>query len=254
LERDELVSRALEGVFRSLRGAHGAGARQDAMDALFRRFVEPGDLVFDGGALAGDGVSSFRRLGARVIAIEPQSLFVDALSHIHGRDPLVVLVRRALNETTGKVLLRLNSDHPGLSTISDAFIARAATIPDWDGLTWDESVDVEAVTLDALIARYGTPAFIRIHAVGYEDAVLRGLSHPVKALSFNFVAIMRDIAAACLERLSLLGDYRYNLSIGENHTLAFDQWSSVSETVGHLFNLPRDVTSGDIYAALAVPQ
>jgi hypothetical protein len=65
---------------------------------------------------------------------------------------------------------------------------------------------------------------------------------------------MRDIAAACLERLSLLGDYRYNLSIGENHTLAFDQWSSVSETVGHLFNLPRDVMSGDIYAALAVPR
>jgi len=246
-----LVSRALEGVFRALRGAHGADASRDAMDVLFRRFVEPGDLVFDGGALAGDGISSFRRLGARVIAIEPQSLFVDALAHIHGRDPLVVLAPRALSETTGRIVLRLNGDHPAFSTLSDAFVARAATIPDWDGLTWDESVDVEAVTLDALIARYGMPTFIRVRAVGYEDAVLRGLSHPVNALSFNFIAIMRDIAAASLERLSLLGDYRYNMSIGENHTLAFDQWSSVSEMVGHLFNLPRDVRSGDIYAALA---
>jgi hypothetical protein len=54
-------------------------------------------------------------------------------------------------------------------------------------------------------------------------------------LSFNFIAIMRDIAAVSLERLSLLGDYRYNSSTGENHTLAFDQWRSVREIAGHLF-------------------
>ena len=44
---------------------------------------------------------------------------------------------------------------------------------------------------------------------------------------------MRDIAAACLERLSVLGDYRYNLAKS-------------------LFTLSRDVTLGDNYAALAV--
>jgi len=42
------------------------------MDRLYRRFVQPGDLVFDVGAHVGDRIASFRRLGARVVAIEPQ--------------------------------------------------------------------------------------------------------------------------------------------------------------------------------------
>ncbi len=90
-----MVSRALQGVFRSLRLYHGPDAPKAAMDALYRQFVEPGDLVFDIGAHVGDRVSSFRRLGARVIAVEPQPLLVSALRHIHGRDPLVEIVARA---------------------------------------------------------------------------------------------------------------------------------------------------------------
>jgi hypothetical protein len=65
-----------------------------------------------------------------------------------------------------------------------------------------------------------------------EDMIDRKPSHPIMVLSFNFIAIMRDIAAVSLERLSLLGDYRYNSSTGENHTLAFDQWRSVREIAG----------------------
>ena len=43
-----------------------------AMDRLYGQFVRPGDLVFDIGAHVGDRVASFRRLGARVVAVEPQ--------------------------------------------------------------------------------------------------------------------------------------------------------------------------------------
>ena len=39
---------------------------------LYARFVKPGDLVFDIGAHVGDRVAAFRRLGARVVALEPQ--------------------------------------------------------------------------------------------------------------------------------------------------------------------------------------
>ena len=42
------------------------------MDALYARFLRAGDLAFDIGAHVGDRVSSFRRLGARVVALEPQ--------------------------------------------------------------------------------------------------------------------------------------------------------------------------------------
>ena len=48
--------------------------RDAAMDALYARFVRPGDLAFDIGSHVGDRIGSFRRLGARVVALEPQPL------------------------------------------------------------------------------------------------------------------------------------------------------------------------------------
>ena len=246
-----MVSRALQGVFRSLRIYHGPDVPRAAMDALYRRFMEPGDLVFDIGAHVGDRVSSFRRLGARVLAVEPQSLLIDVLTHIHGRDPLVVILPRALGARSGKQAFHLNTDNPTVSTISDAFLQRAGDAPGWEGQSWDDDVDVDVVTLDALLARFGIPAFIKIDVEGYEDAVLRGLSHPVKALSFEFTTIMRDTAVACLERLALLGDYRYNFALGETQRLTFENWLSEAEMATHLFSLPHEANSGDVYAALA---
>ncbi|AGK57994.1 FkbM family methyltransferase [Hyphomicrobium denitrificans 1NES1] len=246
-----MVSRALQGVFRSLRIYHGPDVPRAAMDALYRRFMEPGDLVFDIGAHVGDRVSSFRRLGARVVAIEPQSLLIDALAHIHGRDPLVVILPRALGARSGRQAFHLNTDNPTVSTISDAFLQRAGQAPGWEEQSWDDEVDVDVVTLDALLARFGIPAFIKIDVEGYEDAVLCGLSHPVKALSFEFTTIMRDTAIACLERLSLLGDYRYNFALGETQRLTFESWLSEAEMATHLFSLPHEANSGDVYAVLA---
>ena len=57
------------------------------MDALYARFVKAGDLAFDIGAHVGDRISSFRRLGARVVALEPQPGPARAIRLIHGRDP-----------------------------------------------------------------------------------------------------------------------------------------------------------------------
>ncbi|MFT3731229.1 MAG: FkbM family methyltransferase [Hyphomicrobium sp.] len=246
-----MVSQALSGVFRSLRIYLGPDAPRDAMDELYRRFVEPGSLVFDIGAHVGDRVSSFRRLGARVVAVEPQPLLFSALNHIHGRDPLVEIVDRAVGADAGVRDLFVNTANPTVSTLSEDFVHQADGARGWEGQVWDVHIPIEIVTLDGLIARYGMPAFIKIDVEGYEDAVLRGLSQPVKALSFEFTTIARDVAMACFDRLSALGDYRFNLSLGETQKLDFDHWRSDQEMAAHLSNLPHDANSGDVYAMLA---
>ena len=65
---------------RSLRTYYGDPARARAMDALYRRFLKPGDLAFDIGAHVGDRIAAFRRLGARVLALLAHELVLD-----HGR-------------------------------------------------------------------------------------------------------------------------------------------------------------------------
>jgi FkbM family methyltransferase len=245
-----MVSPALQGVFRSLRLYHGPDAPRAAMDALYRHFVEAGDLVFDIGAHTGDRVSSFRRLGARVVAVEPQPLLVDLIEHIHGRDPLVIIVPRAAGAHSGMTTLHINTNNPTVSSLSDSFIEAARTAPGWEGQSWDAEDLVEVVTLDALIARFGVPAFIKIDVEGFEDAALCGLSRPIAALSFEFTTIARDVAMAALDRLSLLADYRYNLALGESQSLLFEDWLSLAEIAQHLSNLPHAANSGDVYARL----
>ncbi len=71
--------RTARGVMRSLGIYYGHRKRNAAMDELYRQFVKPGDLVFDIGAHVGDRVGAFRRLGARVVAVEPQPALVRTL-------------------------------------------------------------------------------------------------------------------------------------------------------------------------------
>lgn len=246
-----MVSQALRGVFRSLRIYLGPDAPRDAMDDLYRNFIEPGALVFDIGAHVGDRVASFRRLGARVVAVEPQPLLFSALHHVHGRDPLVEIVDRAVGTDAGIRELYVNTANPTVSTLSEDFIHQAEGARGWEGQVWDDRMPIEIVTLDGLIARYGVPSFVKIDVEGFEDAVLRGLSQPVKALSFEFTTIARDVAMGCFDRLLALGAYRYNWSLGETQKLTFDRWLTDAEIAEYLSNLPHDANSGDVYAMLA---
>ena len=63
----------------------------------------------------------------------------------------------------------------------------AATRPASPSVEWNRTVDVEVTTLDALIAAYGEPAFVKLDIEGGEAAALQGLSVPVKGLSFEYL-------------------------------------------------------------------
>ena len=246
-----MVSEALKGVFRSLRTYHGPHAPKARMDALYVRFMAPDDIVFDIGAHVGDRVSSFRRLGARVIAVEPQPLLQQALRHIHGRDPGVILVPAAVGSENRQATLHVNSRNPTVSTLSDAFMVEAFSADGWENQIWDKVISVPVVTLDRLISTFGPPVFIKIDVEGVEDDVLLGLSQSIPALSFEFTTIAREVALRCLDRLSVLGPYRFDVVLGENQTPTFYRWITAPEMAHHIRNLPHAANSGDVYAVLA---
>ena len=239
------------GVLRSLRIYYGDRGRRAAMQRLYGQFVRPGDLVFDIGAHVGDRTAVFQRLGARVVAVEPQPALVKILTLLYGRDPAVTIEAAALGRRSGSVALRLNPDNPTVSTASAAFIAAADGAPGWHGQAWTRSIDVPMTTFDELIARHGLPAFAKIDVEGFEAEALLGLSRPLAALSFEFTTIQRDVAQACLTRCQTLGSFRYNAALGESQELVHATWLSVDAIGGWLAALPVEANSGDIYARLA---
>jgi FkbM family methyltransferase len=242
--------RTARGVARSLRLYYGDRQRRAGMDRLYARFVAPGDLVFDVGAHVGDRVGAFRRLGARVVAVEPQPALARTLRLLYGRDFAVTIEPVAVARSCGVVDLKLNVDNPTVSTASEAFVRAADGARGWEGQTWTGHIRVPATTLDELIARHGMPSFMKLDVEGFEAEALAGLSSPVAALSFEFTTIQRDVALACIARCAELGYARFDAALGESQTLVHGRWVPAQEIARWISELPDDANSGDVYAAL----
>jgi FkbM family methyltransferase len=242
--------RTLSGVLRSLRIYYGDGARRSAMDALYRRFLRPGDLAFDVGAHVGDRVASFRRLGARVVAVEPQPALVFTLRLFYGFDRKVAIEAVALGRETGTIELKLNPPNPTVATASKEFVAAAKGAAGWEDQRWTKNVVVPLTTLDALIERHGLPRFVKIDVEGFEDEVLAGLTKPLPALSFEFTTIQREIAYAAIERLVRGAPYAFNAVLGESQELVHAEPLDSQGISRWIESLPPEANSGDIYACI----
>jgi FkbM family methyltransferase len=242
--------RTARATLRSFRIYYGDRKRAAAMDRLYRQFVRSGDLVFDVGAHVGDRVASFQRIGARVVAVEPQPAMVRALRLLYGRSQSVAIEAVAVGRAPGRAQMLINVDNPTVSSISASFVKAADGAPGWETQRWSETAEIEVTTLDALIARHGIPAFIKLDVEGFEAEALLGLSQPVSALSFEFTTIQRDIGHACIERCAALGYTRFNAALGESQSMIGD-WVSAGDIASWLTALPQTANSGDIYAVAA---
>lgn len=217
---------------------------------FYRRFVEPGDLCFDIGAHLGDRTMHFLRLGARVVAAEPQPALLAMLRRRFAGDPRVTVVPAALGAAPGRAELAIDPMNPTIATLSPEFIAQAGASPGFRAARWRERVEVDIVTLDSLIAAHGLPAFCKIDVEGYEHAVLEGLSRPVPALSLEYLPAALDPALMAIARLNRLGAYRFNRSRGESMRLALPRWLGAAEMAAELRRLPPEDGAGDVYAFL----
>lgn len=231
--------------------------RQLFLAPLLRR----GSLVFDVGANIGEFTAAFLSVGVgKVVAFEPLPELCEHLKTTFRRsvDSGCVVIRgNAVGSAPGIQTLTQSSDRSkSMSSLSPVFIG----VSKGNGDAWNEAnrFDVTVVTLDNMIVEYGTPDYIKIDVEGYDLEVIKGLNTPVRLLSFEYNTQPKliDIALACIDRISQIGDYEFNFQ-AEAPDMAFlqlEHW--VSPDVMRFIlssDVARAVRYGDVFCRLRSP-
>jgi FkbM family methyltransferase len=205
-------------------------------DLLLGSFQD-GDLIFDIGANHGSKTDIFLRLGARVLAVDPdetnqKTLREKFLRYRWVKKPVTV-VGRAVSDKSGIHTLWIDEPGSAKNTLSQKWVETLRHDEARFGhrLNFAQHKEVESISLEELIVTYGSPVFIKIDVEGYEPQVLRGLKSPIPYLSFE--VNLPEFKQEGLDCIALLGNIapngKFNYAINCEQGLVLDRWRTLKE-------------------------
>lgn len=217
--------------------------RDREMLRFYSRFIHKGDLCFDVGAHMGNRTEIFLKLGAKVIAVEPQEDCINQLREKFNNEPRLTLVNKGLSDKEGELTLYICEDATTISTFSDKW--KTGRFSNYE---WNIEKLIPVTTLDNLMKEFGLPVFCKIDVEGFEFQVLKGLSRPITYISFEFTREFFNDVESCVNYLLSLGYVKFNCSLGESAKMLFQSWVTAKKLYQRLDLVDDSLLWGDIYA------
>lgn len=223
--------------------------RQQQRGDFYKGFVKEGNLCFDIGANLGNRITPLLHLKAKVVAAEPQHKCAAYLRKKFGNR--IQLIEKGIGSKE-EIRDFYMSDADVLSSFSKEWIDSVKQ-KRFKRYHWQKPVKMEMTTLDILIKKYGIPDFIKIDVEGFEAEVLKGLSHKIKMISYEYTTPEQTTKAIeCIVLLSKISpSLTCNYCIGEEMHFALNNWLTDIEMIEMIKSDAFTSTRfGDIYVKM----
>jgi FkbM family methyltransferase len=196
-----------------------------------------GNLIFDIGANQGYKTDIFLRLGARVVAVDPDEESQESLRQRFLKYRLtskrVDIEGKAVSDAISIKTMWIDAPGSAKNTLNPKWVETLRTDPKRFGQRLDFASErqVETITLEELMATHGLPFFIKIDVEGHEPSVLRGLNRPVPYLSFEVnLPEFKLEGLQCIDILhQIAADGQFNYAGDCQRGLMFQHWMAQPE-------------------------
>lgn len=186
---------------------------------FYERIIRPDYLVFDVGANRGQSSEVFTKLGAKVVAFEPQQDLHREIRQICGRKAKLIIEPYGLGAQVEERKFFIT-----------AYDQVASLREDWEGVRIGES-KIQISTLDTQIEHHGVPDYCKIDVEGWELEVIKGLTHSIPLISFEYHLTDKELECArdVLSVISMLGDYSCNLREAKGIDFALSDFIPINQ-------------------------
>jgi FkbM family methyltransferase len=234
---ERLKASFLRDLYWMMTNRDALAAREEELD-FYRNLLcgfRKGDLIFDIGANVGKKTDIFLRLGARVVAVEPdeqcQSVLKEKFLKFRLAARPLVIIGKAISDKQTRETMWVDGPGSALNTLNTKWVEvlradKTRFENTGDSLTFAQQKDVETLTLEQLFSGEGVPFFVKVDVEGYERSVLRGLKRPIPFLSFevNLPQFLPE-AKECVHLLAELdAQGKFNFAADCRRGLLLDHW------------------------------
>jgi FkbM family methyltransferase len=191
-----------------------------------------GNLIFDIGANEGHKTDIFLRLGAKVVAVDPDEANQEALRQRflkHRLIPKTVSIEgKAVSDNIAVKTMWIDAPGSAKNTLDPKWVETLRNDPKRFGyrLNFAGEKKVQTTTLEKLMATHGVPFFIKIDVEGHEPNVLGGMNRPVPYLSFE--VNLPEFKVEGLQCMNILNQIstngEFNCTVDCRRGLMFEDW------------------------------
>jgi FkbM family methyltransferase len=217
--------------------------------AFYHSLLGPssGALIFDIGANDGTKTGIFLKLGAKVIAVEPDEHNIEIIKGKFKKYRLakvpVTIVGKAVSDKAAFETMFIDGPGSALNTLNKKWVeALQASEKQFarssDHAKFSQQKTIETTTLDSLIETHGRPLYVKIDVEGYERNVISGLSQRVPFLSFEVnLPEFRSEGLECIDLLRRIDETgKFNYTGPQADGLVSSTWMSADDFVPILRN------------------